>query len=116
MAIVIPVTVQGIRVASLAGQVSERKAVAARVADRALNELLLNSSSFSGVQSGTVKEGPTEYQWNSQIETWSVEPMSLVTVRVRYLVQGQEYDLQLSTLLESTTSNSSSNSTTGGSP
>ena len=34
MAIVIPVALEGLRIASLAGQVGERKAAAARVAER----------------------------------------------------------------------------------
>ena len=38
MAIVVPVAVEGLRVANLAGQVGQRKTVAARVADRVLNE------------------------------------------------------------------------------
>src|ERR1051325_2433688 len=53
MAIVIPVAVQGLRVASLAGQVGQRKAVAGRIAERVLNELSvtgqLQGSGTSGV-------------------------------------------------------------------
>jgi type II secretory pathway pseudopilin PulG len=41
MAIVIPVAVEGLRVANLAGQVGQRRAVAARIADRILNELFV---------------------------------------------------------------------------
>src|SRR5215207_7041870 len=45
MAIVIPVAVNGLRVANLAGQVGERKAVAARVAERVLNEWTVTGAS-----------------------------------------------------------------------
>src|SRR6478735_6417980 len=41
MAIVIPVAVQGLRIASRAGSLSERKAIAARLADSKLNELVV---------------------------------------------------------------------------
>src|SRR5436190_13357159 len=43
MAIVIPVAVNGLRVANLAGQVGQRKAVAARIAERVLNEYTTTS-------------------------------------------------------------------------
>ena len=40
MAIVIPVAVEGLRLASRAGEVGERKVTAARIADRVMNELI----------------------------------------------------------------------------
>ena len=57
MAIVIPVAMEGLRVANQAGQVGERKAVAARIADRVLNERVLGGSSVSAAQKGPIPEG-----------------------------------------------------------
>ena len=39
LAIVIPVTLQGLRVASMAGEVGQRKMIAARIGNKVLNEL-----------------------------------------------------------------------------
>lgn len=103
MAIVIPVALEGLRIASLAGQVGERKAVAARVADRVLSELAVAGSLPSG-DNGSVTEGPHEYQWTIESAAW-VEDSALqeTTVRVVYFVQGREYEVTVSTLTEAGT-------------
>lgn len=100
MAIVIPVALEGLRIASLAGQVGERKAVAARVADRVLSELAVTGSLPSG-DNGSVTEGPHEYRWTIESAAW-VEDSALqeTTVRVAYFVQGREYEVTVSTLME----------------
>ena len=98
LAIVIPVALEGLRIASLAGQVGERKAVAARVADRVLSELAVAGSLPSG-DNGSVTEGPHEYRWTVESGAW-VEDSALqeTTVRVVYFVQGREYEVTVSTL------------------
>ena len=62
MAIVIPVAVDGLRVANQAGQVGQRKAVAARIAERVLNEMVITGQFRSPTQGGTVQEGVQAYQ------------------------------------------------------
>src|ERR1051325_8381527 len=69
MAIVIPVALQGLRVASRAGSVSERKAVGARLAERKLNELLVTGQWQSASQKGTGQEGVETYAWQLESET-----------------------------------------------
>jgi hypothetical protein len=129
MAIVIPVAVQGLHVASLAGEVGERKGEAARVAERILNETIVTTNWNQGSQSGTVFEGRREFRWALHTETWSqtstnpvtsasagsgqlvsAQPvvnqsaasqisMDLLSVEVNYTVQGQDYSVRLSTLV-----------------
>lgn len=103
MAIVIPVAVEGLRIASLAGQVGERKAVAARIAERTMNELLVTGQYRSATQKGVIREGPQEYQWSMRSEPWPLGAMRLVTVQVTYPVQGRDYDVRLSTLADNST-------------
>lgn len=98
MAIVIPVAIEGMRTANLAGQVGQRKAVAGRVADRVLNEWIVGQSQ-GAAQSGTVQEGGVSYQWSIRVQTWNQDSMRLATATVDYKVQGNSYDVQLSTLL-----------------
>ncbi len=102
MAIVIPVAVEGLRVASRAGEFGMRKMVAARVAERLLNELVVNGQSAQTGQSGVVEEGLLQYRWTSTMEPWTLGPLRLVTVAVTYPVQGEQYELRLSTLVDST--------------
>jgi type II secretory pathway pseudopilin PulG len=103
MAIVIPVAVQGLRIANLAGQVGERKATAARIADRMLNELIVTGQGQRAAQRGTIREGPYTYAWQMRIETWNQGDLRLMTVQVTFPVQGQNYEVHLSTLVDSTT-------------
>jgi hypothetical protein len=103
MAIVIPVAVNGLRVANLAGQVGERKAVAARVAERVLNEWTVTGASQTPSQNGTVQEGVGQYRWSIRTEPWNQDTMRLVTVQVVYAVQGQDYDVRISTLMGNST-------------
>ena len=103
MAIVIPVAVDGFRVASRAGQVGERKATATRIAERVMNELLVTGQFRSATQKGVVQEEAREYQWSMRSEPWPLGPMRLVTVQVEFPVQGRDYDVRLSTLADNST-------------
>ena len=71
MAIVIPVAVQGLLIASRAGEVAQRKGEAARVAERILNENLITTNIVQTTQSGTISEGPLDYKWVLRNEPWS---------------------------------------------
>ena len=100
MAIVIPVAVQAVRVASLAGEVGEHKAAAARIAERVMNELLVTGGVQQSAASGIVDEGTRSYNWSMRSEQWSEDAMNLVTVTVVFDAQGQEYDVNVSTLYD----------------
>jgi|ERR1051326_2596457 hypothetical protein len=104
MAIVIPVAVQGLRIAHLAGEVAQRKAVAARIAERVLNEWTINSQMHGGSQSGTVQEGVLQFRWSIRSQAWSEDTMNVVTVQVTFPVQGRDYDVRLSTLVSTSSS------------
>ena len=97
MAIVIPVAIEGLHIANRAGVVAQRKTVAARVAERVLNESLIGSQSQA--RNGVVQEGVMEYRWSIRQTTWPEDTMRLVTAEVNFLVQGQEHDVSLSTLV-----------------
>jgi hypothetical protein len=109
MAIVIPTAVQGLRVANLAGQVGQRKAVAARIAERMLNEAIITRQWQSGSPSGVVQDGSMQYRWLTRTAPWNQQSqqiqqnvLRLLTVQVTFPVQGQDYDVRLSTVVDST--------------
>ncbi len=101
MAIVIPTAVHGLRIASMAGQMGERKAVAARIADRVLNELVVTRQWQNAAQSGVVQEGPIPYRWRTLTEPWIQQNvLRLMTVQVTFPMQGRDYDVRLSTIVD----------------
>lgn len=102
LAIVLPVTIEGLQLASYAGLVSQRKAVATRLADRLLNELVASGSWQGGTGSGTVEEGALQFRWTSRMDAWPEGTLRMLSVSVTYPVQGREQEVLLSTLVDTT--------------
>ncbi|MGD0207167.1 MAG: hypothetical protein ABSC89_06140 [Verrucomicrobiota bacterium] len=98
LAIVIPAAVEALHLASLAGVVAARKGVAARVADRILNESIVLTNWNTGTLNGTVTEGAQEFRWTLTSQNWPVDAMELLTAEVKYSAQGRDYSVKLSTL------------------
>ena len=105
MAIVIPVAIEGMHIASRAGTVSERKGEAARVALRLLAENLITTNWNQAVQGGTVTEGQREFNWTMHVDPWNQDPsqnvMRQASVEVKFTAQNQEYAVRMSTLVDS---------------
>ena len=102
MAIVIPVAMQGMSISSRAGLLGQRKAAAMRVAERMINELIVTGEMNQTSSSGTVVDGDTSYPWTMQSEPWSEDPMTHLTVKVIFSIQGNSYDVSASTLFDPT--------------
>lgn len=101
MAIVIPTAVHGLQIANRAGQLGLRKTAAARIADRVMSEMMVTGQLRSGTGSGVVQEGAQQYQWMLRADMWPVvNTMRVVTVQVTFPLQGREYDVRLSTLID----------------
>ena len=100
MAIVIPVALQGLRIASRAGEVADRKRDAARVAERVLNEMIVTTNWNKSATSDVIREAGRDYRWSLQTESWnsSASTIQQLSVEVTYPVQGQDYSVRLSTL------------------
>lgn len=120
MAIVIPVAMQGLHIATRAGVVAARKSEAAEVAERVLSECVALTNWTQSNQSGTVVEGDRQYRWTLQSQAWNQDlnetTMNLLSVEVTYPVQGEDYTVRLSTLVDTsagsiTSTNSSSTGT-----
>ena len=100
LAIVIPVAVHAIQIASRASQVAERKVVAARVADRLLGELIATGQWKQSAASGSTEEGTRQFRWQLRSESWQKDALRLLTLQVNYAVQGQDYEVHVSTLVD----------------
>ena len=100
MAIVIPVTVEGIMIANRAGVAAERKRVAVGLADMLLTKKVVTEEWRDGEQLGDFGEDWPEYNWVLRNEAWEEEGMRLISVEVQFQVQGRDYSVSLSTLVE----------------
>ena len=118
VALVIPVIVAGLRAATLAGEVSERKALAARIAERVLNDHIINSQNQTALN-GREKAGPFDFRWTIKDEPWaqlgnatvlnspnsvnqSVVNSTLIhqlSADVTYTAQGRNFSVHLATLV-----------------
>ena len=100
MAIIIPVAMHGVQIATRAGTLGQRKVTASRIAERVLNELIVTNGSSQSATNGTASEDGISYPWTAQTQTWPEDPMSVLTVRVTFTVQGNSYDVSVSTLYD----------------
>lgn len=99
MAIIIPVAMEGMSIATRAGILGQRKAAAMRVAERVLAELMVEGETARASNSGTAVDGDLTFPWTMRSESWPEDPMTQLTVTVTFTVQGNEYTVDLSTLI-----------------
>ena len=106
MAIVVPVAMQGMHVAALAGTVGERKSEAVRVAQRILDDAIVMTNWSATVQGDTLREGIRQFRWTLRNEPWNIDlnqnVIRQLTVEVFFNAQEREYSVRLSTLVDST--------------
>ena len=102
MAIVIPVTMEGVSVASRAGILGQRKAAAMRVAERVLDEMIVTGQITSSTSSGSTVDGDATYPWTLTSEPWTEDALNQVKVRVSFVVQGNTYEVSATTLFDAT--------------
>ena len=69
IALIIPLVYQGMHIAAQAGEVSQRKAIAARIADRVLNEAIISSTTATAT-SGKEAAGPYQFTWTTKDDAW----------------------------------------------
>ncbi len=101
VAVVIPVTLHGIALANRAQAIAERKLVAARLAEKILNEIVITEGWSSGNQQGDFGEEWPDYLWQSSTQNWSEDSsMKIVLVSVFFEVQSQLYQVDLYTLVD----------------
>ena len=107
MAILIPVALEGLSIASRAGEVAARKSEAALVAERVLNESVVTTNWSATVQNGTVRQGIRDFRWTLRNDPWDKDPnqtaIRQLSVEVIFPAQGRDYSVRMSTLVDSST-------------
>jgi hypothetical protein len=102
LAIVIPVALEGLRVASTAGEVGQRKMIAARIGNKVMNELKVTSQLENTGQTGVVQDHGISYRWTVKNQAWSEDTASqmiMATLTVSFTAQGKKFDVNVSTLV-----------------
>jgi hypothetical protein len=114
MAIVIPVALGGLSIASRAGEVAAHKSDAAIIAERILNENVITTNWNRAVQNGVVRQGIRDYRWTMRSEPWNEDPtrdvIRLLSVEVTFSAQGHDYAVRLSTLVDNSSPFTQTNS------
>ena len=116
MAIVVPVTVEALHTANLAGEVAQRKALAARLGERILTEHIV-SQQWNSVQNGNESVGPYQFTWIMRNQAWNPNTTTPAVVNgstinaagvhelaidVSFIAQNKNYSVHLSTLIDTT--------------
>jgi type II secretion system protein I len=118
IAVIIPITADALRIATLAGEVSQRKELAARIGDKVINEAIVNGQSqFAGA--GDEQSAGYQFHWVMKDQPFSqlnnlpvtATPNGVnqngvnsaiiheVSVDVTFEAQGKNFDVHLSTLV-----------------
>ena len=100
MALVIPVSLQGIMIANRAGETAKRKEIAAQLAEHKLQEMILLDTWRYGNREGGFGDNHPGFQWKLTEEVWDQSTVKLLTIFVSYVVQDRESFITLSTLVD----------------
>jgi len=103
MAIIIPISLEGMGLVSRAAIMGQRKAAAMRVAERVLNEQLAvvtQGQAIPTTGSGEESEGGMSYSWTMTTTPWPQDTMTQMTVHITFTSQGRSYQMSLSTLYD----------------
>jgi prepilin-type N-terminal cleavage/methylation domain-containing protein len=115
MAILIPVTIHGVTVASRAGTLGQRKATAMRIAERVLDEQIVTGQFATATPYGNIVDGDTTYPWTMKSDSWAEDTMTVLTVRVSFDVQGSTFEVAASTLYDPTATSTTTTTTSAAS-
>ena len=102
LAVLLPVIVGGLGLASRAAACAERDGVALGLAENQLNLLVTDTNSTAAATSGDFAPDWPAYRWNAERTAWPSDDMALLTLTVSYQVRGQGRDVRLSTLVKGT--------------
>lgn len=97
LAILVPVVVQGLSLASRAGAAASRETVALQLAENRLTELIADGSWTGGNGEGDFGEDWAGYAWTMEQAPAAVDDLVELTLHVDYLVQGRLHRVSLST-------------------
>jgi len=99
IALVIPVAVKGLRMASDAGALADRKIRALRLGEVMLNDLIVTEEWQAGARAGTFAAPWSDYAWAVSSRSWEGTDMTELTMRISFPIRGVRDFVQFSTLV-----------------
>jgi len=100
IAIVLPVVMRGISLATLVGELARRKAEAAVLAHSKLNEIVVTNLWQSGALSGDFGPDHPEYRWTGELTNWDRSTLKQLDVHITWGPGDQKHSVTMTTLLE----------------
>ena len=99
MAIVLPVAMHAISVATMVGDSAKRRAEASMLAQSKLNELLVIKAWQTGALSGQWEDHP-DYRWAADLKDWDSSSLKEMDLHVTWTAAGRDQSITLSTLVD----------------
>ena len=99
VAIILPVAMEGISLATTMAGVAKQKMEAASLAETTLAELLATGAWQNGDLSGDFGPEQPQYHWIAEVRDWEATTLRRMDVHVQWTARGQERSVTLTTLV-----------------
>ncbi|MEX0775576.1 MAG: type II secretion system protein [Phycisphaeraceae bacterium] len=103
IALVLPVAMQGITLATSLGGQTRRRSEAATLARLKLDELAATGAWQSGSLNGDFAPDWSDYQWSATVVDWDTAGLRQLDVQVTWAGRGNTQSIQMSTLVNTET-------------
>ena len=99
VALIIPVAMKGISIATILASESKSRLEALELAQIRLSEILLDMDWQNSTMSGTFEDEYARYRWQMNAEDWTETGIKQVEVKVLWESRGYEREVSLTTLV-----------------
>jgi type II secretory pathway pseudopilin PulG len=99
LAITMPAIVGALITANRASNVAQRSGIATQLAENRLSELMLDNAWSNASSRGEFGDAFPGYRYEMTQRNWENNAMTELVMTVFFKVQGQEHDVQVSTLV-----------------
>ena len=101
VAIILPVVMKGISLATATAGFAKQQMEAASLAETMLAELVASEALQDGTLSGDFGPEWPQYQWTAEVRDWEGATLQQMDVHVQWTARGQERSVTLTTLVYS---------------
>ena len=99
MAIILPVAMRGVSLATAAAGQARRQTEAASLAEAKLGELIVTGQWQGAGLSGDCGPDWPDYKWAAQVSDWTDASLRQLTVQVQWTARGTQHAVTLTTLV-----------------
>jgi general secretion pathway protein I len=103
VAIVLPVVMRGISLATSLGDTARRRAEAAVLAHSKLHELVVTQGWQMSTMSGDFGEDNPDYKWSAEVKDWDASTLKELDVHVTWGLGERQRSVTMTTLVETQT-------------